>query len=512
MEAGAVNFTYFLFFLFILFGTLIITYWASQREKTTRQFYTVSGSLTGMQNGLAIAGDFMSAASFLGITGAIALKGFDGFIYSIGFLVSFLLLLFVIAEPIRNIGKFTLGDVIHTRFPVAKIRFITSVSTIIISIMYMIPQLVAAGLVIHLLLNVNYNICVLIIGVLMVFYVVFGGMMAASWVQIIKTVLLLSGTLLIVLIIFARFHWNFFSLIDQIPDKSPLADHFFMPWHLFDNPFEALSLNLTLILGTAGLPHILIRFYTVKDKVAVRQSVLASSWLIGLFYLMTLVLGFGVVVLVGPEHLIAIDPSGNLAAPLLAHKVGGEFLTAFISAVAFATILAVVTGLVVASTSSFAYDIYNHILRKGEATEREQLRMAKMAAAVIGVVAIVLSLNLKNMNVTFLVSLTFSVAASTNLPLLLFTLYWKRFNVAGAITGMVTGLGASLICVLMGPIMMGQAHALIPLENPGIVSIPLGFLGAVVGTYLSKVPQDERAFHLIQLKGHTGASWEQKRG
>lgn len=504
------NLTYFLFFLFILFGTLIITYWASQREKTTRQFYTVSGSLTGAQNGLAIAGDFMSAASFLGITGAIALKGFDGFIYSLGFLVSFLVLLIVIAEPIRNIGKFTLGDVIHTRFPCSKIRLLTSISTIIISIMYMIPQLVAAGLVIHLLLQVNYNICVIIIGILMVLYVVFGGMMAASWVQIVKTVLLLSGTLLIVLIVLSRFHWNLFSLIDQIPEKSPLGQHFFLPGHLFDNAIEALSLNLTLILGTAGLPHILIRFYTVKDKQAVRKSVLTSSWLIGFFYLMTLILGFGVVVLVGADHVVSIDPSGNLAAPLLAYKVGGEFLTAFISAVAFATILAVVTGLVVASTSSFAYDIYNHLIRGGQASEREQLRMAKIAAAIIGVVAIVLSLNLKNMNVTFLVSLTFSVAASINLPLIIFTLYWSRFNVTGAVTGMLTGLLASLVCVALGPIIMDPFHgiihykALIPLENPGIISIPSGFLGAVLGTLLSKAPQDDRAFYLIQYQGHSG--------
>ena len=301
-----------------------------------------------------------------------------------------------------------------------------------------------------------------------------------------------------------------FNLTNEISTKSPLAEHFFLPGHLFDNPLEALSLNLTLILGTAGLPHILIRFFTVKDKQAVRSSVLTSSWLIGIFYLMTLILGFGVVVLVGVDHVVATDPSGNLAAPLLAYKVGGEFLTAFISAVAFATILAVVTGLVVASTTSFAYDIYNHILQKGKASEQDQLRMAKIAAIAVGVIAIILSLNLKNMNVTFLVSLTFSVAASINLPLILFTLYWKRFNVTGAIAGMVTGFVVSLICVSLGPIVMDPTHGLIhykalfPLENPGIISIPFGFLGAALGTIFSKTPSDEKAFRSVQIRAHTG--------
>ncbi|MGV3487211.1 MAG: cation acetate symporter [Tuberibacillus sp.] len=504
------NLTYFLFFLFIVFGTIIITYWAAQREKTTRQFYTMSGSLTGMQNGFAIAGDFMSAASFLGVTGSIALKGFDGFVYSLGFLVSFMLLMFVIAEPIHNLGKYTLADVVFARFPYDRIRILISCATMIISILYMIPQLVAAGLVIHLLLQVNYNLSVIIIGTLMVLYVVFGGMMAASWVQIVKTILLLSGTFLLVLIILSRFHWNFFELVSQIPYKSPMAEHFFLPGHLFDNPFEALSLNLTLVLGTAALPHILVRFYTVRNRMAVRQSVLASSWFIGLFYLMTLVLGLGVVVFVGSGRLIATDSSGNLAAPLLAYELGGDFLTAFISAVAFATILAVVTGLVVTSTTSFAYDIYNHTIKKGRATEREQIRAAKISAAAIGILAIVLSLNMKDLNVTFLVSLTFSVAASIILPVLVFTLFWRRFNATGAVTGMVIGFTASFLSVIMGPAVMdSQAgiilhRAIFPLENPGIITIPLGFLGAIAGTILSKEKASEGRFRSIHYQALGG--------
>lgn len=505
------NLTYFLFFLFILLGTLSITYWAAKREKTTQQFYIVSGRLTGTQNGLAIAGDFMSAASFLGITGAIALQGFDAFFYSIGFLVSFVLLILVIAEPVRNLGTYTLADVITARFPSKWIRLVISLNTIIISILYMIPQLVAAGLIIQLLLDIPYHLSVFIVGILMIFYVVFGGMMAASWVQIIKTVLLVAGTFLITLILMSRFDWNLFTLIEQVKNTSPLSGDFFRPGSLFENPLEALSLNLTLILGTAGLPHILIRFFTVKNTIEVRKSLMTASWVIGCFYLMILILGFGAVVFVGPSYIIEEDPSGNLAAPLLALKLGGDFLMAFISAVAFATILAVVTGLVIASATSFSYDIYNHIFKQGKATERNQLMVAKVAAVIIGLTSILLSLSFQNINVTFLVSLTFVVAASTNLPVLLFTVYWKGFHRNGAIAGIVTGLVTTIALVLAGPNVMNvetgliHSQALFPLSNPGIVAIPLGFMAAIIGSVMSKRNQnDDLAFSRVQVKAHTG--------
>jgi len=511
-----VNLTYFLFFLAILFGTLIITYWASQREKTTRQFYVMSSGLTGMQNGLAIAGDFISAASFLGVTGSIALNGFDGFIYALGFLGSFLPLFFLIAEPVRNLGQYTIGDVIYFRFPEARIRLLTSMSTMLVSMLYMIPQLVAAGLVIRFLLHVPYHLSVLIIGTLMVIYVVFGGMMATSWIQIVKTILLLSGAFLMVLILLSRFHWNVLAIVEQIPEKSPLSDRFFRPGQLFAHPVDALSLHLSLIAGTAALPHILVRFYTVKDRLAVRQSVLASIWLIGLFYLMTLILGFGVVLLVGTSPLVAMDPSGNLAAPLLADALGGDFFAAFISAVAFATVLAVVTGLVVTATTSFAHDIYNHFLKKGKATEPQQLKAAKMAALIIGTFAIGLSLCMQNMNATFLVSLTFSVAAAMHLPLLILTLYWKRFNSTGAVSGMIAGFAASFICVLLGPAVMDPDHgliphpAIVPLEYPGILSIPAAFLAAAAGAWLSKPHSDDARFRLLRFQSHTGIRLEPK--
>lgn len=494
------NFTYFIFFLAILAGTLIITHWAAKRGTTTHQFYSAAGSLTGFQNGLAIAGDYMSAASFLGTTGAIALQGFDGFLYSIGFLVSYLLLLLIIAEPVRHLGQFTLGDVIEARFPGKKMRIVLSMSTLIITILYIIPQLVASGLLIRLLLGVDYTASVFVIGSLMTVYVVFGGMIATSWVQIIKTVLLLSGTFLLAMIVLSRFNWHLPALLDEVGRGTPFKEQFFYPGNLFADPWEAFSLSLTLILGTAGLPHILIRFFTVKDAPAVRRSIVTATWVIGLFYVITLVLGFGVVALVGSEEIAAVDAAGNLAAPLLAFELGGDFLMAFICAVAFTTILAVVTGLLIAATSSFAHDVYNHMFHKGRATEQEQLKVAKITAATIGFVSILLSLRLEEINVAFLVSLIFVVAASTNLPVLLLTFYWKRFNTTGVISGMATGLTVSLALVCLGPQMLD----VVPLRNPGIIAIPSGFLAAIVGALLAKQTVDEKRFQRVLFLSQTG--------
>ncbi|MGM8366713.1 solute symporter family protein [Virgibacillus sp. W0181] len=504
------NLTYFVFFLFILTGTLIITYWAAERGGTTNQFYSMSGSLTGFQNGLAIAGDYISAASFLGIAGAIALSGFDGFYYSIGFLVSYLLLLFLIAEPIRNLGKFTLADVICSRFPGKQMRIIVSLSTLSISILYIIPQLSAAGLLIKLLLGIDYATAVIVIGGLMTIYVAFGGMIATSWVQIIKTVFLTGAVFLLSLIVLSRFDWNMINLLEKVQQGTPLADGFFKSGNLFSSPLETISLQLALIFGTAGLPHILVRFFTVKDASAVRRSVVTATWIIGLFYVMTLILGFGVIAFVGWDTLMLMDPTGNLSAPILASALGGDFLMAFVSAVAFVTILAVVTGLVIAATSSFTHDIYNHVLKKGIASEKGQLRVAKLAAVLIGFISIVLALEFKEVNVTFLVSLTFVVAASTNLPLIVFTLYWRRFNMTGAVTGVATGFSVSILFVMLGPEMMNSSNgwllkeAVIPLSNPGIITIPLGFLGAIVGTLVSKPEKNKEHFDTVFFKALTG--------
>jgi cation/acetate symporter len=504
------NLTYLIFFLAILTGTLIITYWAAKRGKTTSQFYAVSGSLSGFENGLAIAGDYISAASFLGITGAIALRGFDGFLYSIGFLVSYLLLLIVMSEPVRHLGKFTLGDVLYARFPDNRIRLASALCTLMISVLYMIPQLVAAGLLIRLLIDIDYSASVLLIGCLMTVYVIFGGMVATSWVQIVKTVLLMSGTLLLSLIVMARFDWNLFNLIQHVKDANPLGEQFFYPGNLFSDPLETLSLNLSLILGTAGLPHILIRLFTVKNAIEVRKSMLTSIVIIGLFYVMALVLGLGVVALVGWDNMMAIDPSGNLAAPLLADVLGGDFLTAFISAIAFATILAVMTGLTIAATLTLSHDVYHHIFRHGRSTEKEQLAVAKLSAAVIGLIAILFSLRLEHINVAFLVSLTFVVAASTHLPVLLFTIYWRRFNATGVVVGMTCGMAVSLILVMSGPHLMNvdsgwiRRDAIFSLYNPGIIAIPIGFLGAWLGAVLARQPADDAGFAEIVVRSQTG--------
>ncbi|MGP4106408.1 solute symporter family protein [Virgibacillus sp. L01] len=505
------NLTYFLFFSCIIVCTLIITYWAAKQSKTTNQFYIAAGSLTGVQNGMAIAGDYISAASFLGIVGTIAINGFDGFLYAIGFLVSYLIVLFFIAEPVHHLGTYSLGDVVCSRFPSYKMRWMMAIGAFIISILYMIPQLVAAGLLIRLLLDIDYSTSVLIIGSLMTVYVVFGGMFATSWVQIVKTVVLLSGTFLLSLIVFSRFDWSIAELLTQVKLGTPLGDQFFMPGNLFGNPLETLSLHLALVLGTAGLPHILIRFFTVRNTLEVRRSLLTASWIIGIFYIITLVLGLGTVALIGYEELIAHDTTGNLAAPLLAGELGGDFLMAFIAAISFTTIVAVVAGLVISATTAFSHDIYYHIIKKGQTTEHKQIRAARWTAFVVGLISTLFALGLRNINVTFLVSLTFIVAASSNLPILLFTIYWKRFTQSGAITGMVCGLTASLILLIFGPHIMNPdggwipSEPLFPLHNPGIIAIPIGFLGAYLGSIFTREPQhSSREFRRFHVKAQTG--------
>jgi len=440
---------------------------------------------------MAIAGDFISAASFLGIVGTIALSGYDGFLYSIGFLVSYLVVLFLIAEPVHRLGKYSLGDVICSRFPGNSMRWIMAIGAFSISILYMIPQLVASGFLLRLLLDIDYSISVAIIGGLMTIYVMFGGMIATSWVQIVKTIVLMSGTFFLSLTVLSNFNWSIGAIVERVKENSPLGESFFQAGHLFDNPIELFSLQFALVLGTAGLPHILIRLFTVKNTFEVRRSLISATWIIGVFYLMTLILGLGTIALVGFDSLVAADSTGNLAAPLLAKEVGGDFLLAFISAVAFTTIVAVVAGLVISATTAFSHDIYHHIIKKGKSTEKEQLIAARWTALVVGLISTVFALRLEAINVTFLVSMTFIVAASSNFPVLLLTIYWKKFNRTGVISGMLSGLIASLILLVLGPHIMHpdggmiEREAIIPLYNPGIIAIPLGFLGAYLGTILT---------------------------
>lgn len=502
----------FALFLAIVALTLIITYFASKRTKTTSEFYTADSSLTGWQNGLAIAGDYMSAASFLGIAGMIALVGFDGFFYSIGFLVAYLVVLYIVAEPLRNLGKYTMADMIAARFDDKKVRGVAALSTVSISIFYMIAQLVGAGALIKLLLGIDYVYSVLIVGTLMTVYVVFGGMTATSWVQIIKAVLLTGGTFIISIMVFAKFDFSIFKMFEEVKTATPLGEAFLNPGNKFKNPLDTISLNLALILGTAGLPHILIRFFTVKDAPTARKSVVYATWIIGLFYVMTIFLGFGAAVFVGYDKIVAANPAGNMAAPLLAEALGGDFLFAFVSAVAFATILAVVAGLVLSAASAFAHDFYSHIIRHGQATEREQMLAARWASVGVAVLSILLALFAQKMNVAFLVALAFAVAASANLPIILLTIFWKRFNTTGAITGMLVGLFSSLLLVALSPnvwapepgVAIPVGEPIFKLANPGIVSIPLGFIGAIVGTLLSSKKADEKKYEEILVKANTG--------
>jgi cation/acetate symporter len=502
----------FTMFLCIVFVTLVITYFASKRTKNASEFYTAGGGLTGWQNGLAIAGDYMSAASFLGIAGAVALTGFDGFFYSIGFLVAYLVVLYLVAEPLRNLGKYTFADMIAARFDAKKVRGFAAMNTVTISIFYMIAQLVGAGALIKLLLGLEYTTSVLIVGVLMTVYVIFGGMHATSWVQIIKAVLLMGGTFLISIVVFAKFNFSITDMFEQMKTATPLKEAFLNPGVKYKDGIDTLSLNMGLVLGTAGLPHILVRFFTVKDAKTARSSVVYATWIIGIFYVMTIFLGFGAAAFVGTTDIVAANAAGNMAAPLLAQALGGNMLFAFISAVAFATILAVVAGLVLTAASAFAHDFYNEILKKGKATEKQQVSMARWASIGVSVVSIVLALGAQSLNVAFLVSLAFAVAASANLPVIIYTIYWKRFNTTGAIWAMVVGLISAIGLVIISPNVfspeVGKAifvgNPLFPYTTPGIVSIPLGFIAGYLGTVLSSQKADAKKYDEVLVKSNLG--------
>ena len=499
-------------FLSIVLLTLTITYFSAKKTKNASDFYTAGGGLTAGQNGLAVAGDFMSAASFLGISGAIALIGFDGFYMSVGNLMAFLFLLFLVAEPLRNLGKFTLADMITSRFESKKVRGMAAVSTLVISVFYMIAQLVGAGGLIKLLLGIDYGVAVLIVGVMMTIYVIFGGMTATSWVQITKAVLLLGGSGILTFMVFAKFNFNITEMFTYVKTATPLGADYLQPGNRYLSGLDVISLNMALVLGAAGLPHLLVRFFTVKDAVTARKSVVYSTWFIGLFFLMVIVLGFGAASFVGSEAIVGADPAGNMAAPLLALIVGGDFLFAFIAAVAFATILAVVSGLVLTSASAFAHDIYGEIIKDGKVSQKEQVLVARIASIGVAAVSIVLALFSQTLNVAFLSVLALGIAASANLPVILFTIYWKRFNASGAITGMVVGLVSSVILVFLSPnvwnpepgaaIFVGEA--LFPLGNPTIFTVPLGFLGAYLGTILSTEKADEEKYAEVVYRSNTG--------
>ncbi|TCJ05697.1 solute symporter family protein [Cytobacillus praedii] len=505
------NLTVVILFLLIVAMTLAITYYAAKRTNTANEFYTAGGGLTGWQNGLAISGDYLSAASFLGIAGAIALSGFDGFLFSIGYLVAYLVVLFIVAEPLRNLGKYTLADMINSRFDAKKVRATAALNTITIVIFYMIAQLVGAGALIKLLFGIDYWLAVLIVGVMMTVYVLFGGMTATSWVQIIKAVLLMLGTIIISFLVLSRFNFNIFEMFSTMKTATPLGEAYLNPGVKYKVPLDTLSLMIALVFGTAGLPHILMRFFTVRDAKTARSSVIWATWIVGIFYVMTIFLGFGAAAFVGADVIQASNAAGNMAAPLLAKVLGGDILMSFVSAVAFATILAVVAGLVLSGASAFAHDIYGQIIKKGKASEKEQMLAAKYASLGVSVFSILLALFAQNLNVAFLVSLAFCVAASANLPVIIFTIYWKRFNTAGAMTGMISGLASALILVAISPSVISPVEGaalftgnpIFPLTNPALLSVPIGFIGSIIGTLVSS-KQDAKRYAEVKVKANTG--------
>ncbi|MFJ6630567.1 cation acetate symporter [Streptomyces sp. NPDC091376] len=516
-----------LFAAFVV-ATLGITVWAGRQTKDAADFYAGGRQFTGFQNGLAISGDYMSAASFLGIAGAIALFGYDGFLYSIGFLVAWLVALLLVAEPLRNSGRFTMGDVLAYRMRQRPVRTAAGTSTIVVSIFYLLAQMAGAGVLVSLLLGITTDAgkiaIVGLVGVLMILYVTIGGMKGTTWVQMVKAVLLIAGTLLITFLVLLKFNFNISDLLGTAAEKSGKGAAFLEPGLKYGatgtSKLDFISLGIALVLGTAGLPHILIRFYTVPTAKAARKSVIWAIGIIGAFYLMTIALGFGAAAIVGPEEITASNKAGNTAAPLLAlyiggtDSAGGAILLAVISAVAFATILAVVAGLTLASSSSFAHDIYANVIRRGQATEKEELRAARWATVLIGIVSIALGAMARDLNVAGLVALAFAVAASANLPTILYSLFWKRFTTQGALWSIYGGLASSVLLVLFSPVVSGKPTSMFPsvdfawfpLENPGLVSIPLGFLLGWLGTLLSKEEPDKGKYAELEVKSLTGVS------
>src|SRR3954462_7710886 len=521
-----------LMFLVFIAITLGITFWAARRSSGASAYFAAGRQIRGWQNGIAVAGDYMSAASFLGIAGIIAFQGYDGFMYSVGWLVAYLTVLLIVAEPLRNAGKYTMADVLAYRLHPRPVRAMAALSTLTVSTFFMIAQMVGAGTLVALLLRgsgISFNAAVAIVGVLMVAYVVFGGMLATTWVQIVKAILLIAGTILLSVLVLAHFHFSFgqfFDAIAHVQDGNRVVNYL-EPGLRYKPPYGALdliSLGLALIFGTAGLPHILVRFYTVPDARTARVSVVWAMVIIGAFYIMTTFLGFGAATIVGKDF-ISRNGGINMSAPLLAQRLGGDVFFAFISAVAFATILAVVAGLTISASTSFAHDLYSNVIHYGSPrTQEQEVRVARITAFVVGAVSIAVAIVLgPTFNVAFLVGLAFAVAASANLPVILLSIFWKRFTTEGAVWGLATGLVTSLALIVVSPSIMGmdaptvaaaarhliQMKPLFPLENPGIVSIPLGFIGAFIGTMMSRVDDNSEAkFTELEVRANTGLGSE----
>jgi cation/acetate symporter len=521
-----------IFALFVVV-TLAIVFRASRNNRTAADYYAAGRAFDGRQNGIAISGDYLSAASFLGIAGAIAIYGYDGFLYSIGFLVAWLVALLLVAELLRNTGRFTLADVLSFRLRQRPVRTAAAISTLAVSFFYLLAQMAGAGALVNLLLGVKgngaQNLTIAVVGVLMVAYVLVGGMKGTTWVQIIKAILLIAGAGLMTVWVLGKAGFNLSSLLGDAAAASPKGQAVLEPMLQYGatgtSKLNFISLALALVLGTAGLPHVLMRFYTVPSSKEARRSVVWAIWLIGIFYLFTLVLGYGAMWLVGPERILAAPGKQNSAAPLLAYELGGTLLLGVISAVAFATILAVVAGLTITASASFAHDVYSHVIKRGEMKADDEVRVARITAVVIGAVAIVGGIYAKDQNVAFLVALAFAVAASANLPTILYSLFWRRFNTRGALWSIYGGLISAVFLIAFSPTVSGKVDPTsgaslsmikdtsvdfhwFPLENPGIISIPLAFFLGWLGTVTSREPVDAAKFAEMEVRSLTGAGAE----
>lgn len=504
--------------MFVLFvgATLYITYWASKRTRSRQDYYTAGGKITGLQNGLAIAGDFMSAASFLGISALVYTSGYDGLIYSIGFLIGWPIILFLIAERLRNLGRYTFADVASYRLKQKPIRTLSACGSLVVVALYLIAQMVGAGKLIQLLFGLNYHVAVILVGILMVLYVLFGGMLATTWVQIIKAVLLLAGASFMALMVMKSVNFDFNTLFAEAVKVHPKGIAIMSPGGLVSDPISALSLGLALMFGTAGLPHILMRFFTVSDAKEARKSVFYATGFIGYFYILTFIIGFGAILLVSGNPAFK-DASGallggtNMAAVHLANAVGGNFFLGFISAVAFATILAVVAGLTLAGASAVSHDLYACVIKNGKATERDELKVSKITVVLLGVVAIALGILFEKQNIAFMVGLAFSIAASCNFPIIILSMYWSRLTTRGAMIGGWLGLLTAVILMILGPTIwvqiLGHAKPIYPYEYPALFSMLVAFIGTwfFSVTDNSLVGQQERVkFRSQFVRSQTG--------
>jgi cation/acetate symporter len=524
------NWTAIVMFLIFVAGTMVITYWAASRTKTAKDFYSAGGGITGFQNGLAIAGDYMSAASFLGISALVYTSGFDGLIYSIGFLVGWPIILFLIAERLRNLGKYTFADVASYRLQQTPIRLLAACGSLVVVALYLIAQMVGAGKLIQLLFGLDYMYAVIMVGVLMILYVTFGGMLATTWVQIIKAVLLLSGATFMAVMVLVAYNFNFGALFQAAVDMHPKHLAIMQPGTLVSDPISAISLGIALMFGTAGLPHILMRFFTVADAKEARKSVFYATGFIGYFYILTFIIGFGAIVLLmnnpaffqpGPDG--TINPltnmmgGTNMAAIHLAKAVGGDLFLGFISAVAFATILAVVSGLTLAGASAVSHDLYASVFRRGRVNEQQEIRVSKMATVALGILAIGLGIAFEQQNIAFMVGLAFAIAASANFPILILSMFWSKLTTRGALIGGFMGLISATVMVILGPTVwesvLGnvKGSAPFPYDNPAIFSVPLAFIGSWLFSVLDKsqnARDEEAAYEAQYIRSQTGIGAE----